>query len=147
MAAEDVDGAVARLLETLLGRGRIAIVADLGTLQRLPGIVGQGRAREMAFTGRDVPADEALAMGLVNRVYPDRAALLEAARASAASIAANSGVTVQGVKQVLNFSAGKSAAEGLAYVAAWNSAFFQSADLAAAMQAFVTRQPATFNKG
>jgi len=125
---------------------RLAIVADLGSLQRLPAIVGQGHAREMAYTGRDVGSEEALAMGLVNRIYPDREALLEGARAAARAIADNPAVVVQGVKQVLGFSQGKSAAEGLAYVAAWNSAFLQSADLAEAFQAFMERRPARFNE-
>ena len=54
----------------------IGMAADLGVLQRLPKIVPQGVAREMAYTGERLPAERALAVGLVNAVLPDAAALL-----------------------------------------------------------------------
>src|SRR5207245_295356 len=50
---------------------KIAIVADLGTLQRLPGIVGRGHVAELAYTGKDVSAERAAEIGLVNHVLPD----------------------------------------------------------------------------
>lgn len=121
---------------------KVAIVADLGSLQRLPAIVGPGHAREMAFTGRDIDASRALAMGLVNDVLADRAALDAAARALAREIAANPPLTVRGVKEVLARSEGRPVEEGLAYVAAWNAAFLASEDLGEAMSAFVERRPA-----
>lgn len=115
---------------------KVAMVADLGSLARLPRIIGQGATREMAFTGRDVPANEALQMGLVSQVLPDRDALLAAAREMAAAIAKNPPLVVQGIKQVLNFNDGKSVQDGLDYVAVWNAAFLQSQDLAEAFTAF-----------
>jgi enoyl-CoA hydratase/carnithine racemase len=54
----------------------IGMAADLGVLQRLPKIVPPGVAREMAYTGERVGAERALAVGLVNAVLPDAAALL-----------------------------------------------------------------------
>ena len=120
---------------------KIAIVADLGSLQRLPPIIGLGRTRELAFTGKDVSAARAEAIGLVNEVFADRDALLAGARAMAAEIAANPPLTVRGVKQVLAFGEGKTVAEGLAYVAAWNSAFLASEDLGEALAAFVEKRP------
>ncbi len=123
---------------------RIAIVADLGSLQRLPAIIGAGPLRELAFTGKDIDADRALAIGLVNQLYDDRAALDAGARAMAAEIAANAPLTVRGVKQVLDFGAGKSVAEGLAYVAAWNSAFLSGEDLGEAITAFAAKRPPVF---
>ncbi len=123
---------------------KIAIVADVGTLQRLPGIVGAGHVAELAFTGKDVPAARAREIGLVNDVLPDAAAVLAAARAMAAEIAANSPLAVQGTKAVLRAGAGRSVAEALDYVAVWNSAFFPSNDLAEAMAAFVEKRPPRF---
>lgn len=123
---------------------KIAIVADLGSLQRLPAIIGQGHTRELAFTGKDVSAARAKEIGLVNEVYADQAALLDAARAMAAEIAANPPLTVRGVKQVLDHGEGKTVAEGLAYVAAWNAAFLASEDLGEAMRAFLERRLPTF---
>ncbi len=119
---------------------KMAIVADLGTLQRLPRLIGQGQARELAFTGRDVTADEAHRIGLVNRVLETREALDDAARALAAEIAANAPLTVRGTKHVLNACADRTIAEGLEYVATWNSAFLASEDLGEAVAAFTQRR-------
>ncbi|MBS1810535.1 MAG: crotonase/enoyl-CoA hydratase family protein [Acidobacteria bacterium] len=123
---------------------KVAIVADLGTLQRLTGIVGKGFAREMAFTGKRIPAARALQFGLVNDVYETKDALLDAARAMAAEIAANSPLVVQGVKQVLQFSEEHSIQDGLEYVAQWNAARIQTADLLEAMTAFLEKRTPTF---
>jgi enoyl-CoA hydratase len=123
---------------------RIAIVADVGTLQRLPGIVGAGHVAELAFTGKDVPAARAKEIGLVNDVLADAAALHAAARAMAAEIAANSPLAVQGTKAVLRAGAGRSVAEALDYVAVWNAAFFPSNDVAEAMAAFVEKRRPRF---
>ena len=123
---------------------KVAIVADLGTLQRLTGIVGKGFAREMAFTGKRISAARALQFGLVNEVHENKDALLAAARAMAAEIAANSPLVVQGVKQVLQFSEEHSIQEGLDYVAQWNAARIQIADLQEAMTAFQEQRPPVF---
>lgn len=113
---------------------RLGMVADIGTLQRLPAIVGPGVARELAFTGRDVGADEALRIGLVNRVLPNPEALFEAADALAASIAANPPNAVQGAKAVMVEAVRHDIDRGLEYVAAWNAAHLLSHDLNRAIQ-------------
>ena len=123
---------------------KIAIVADVGTLQRITPIVGKGMAREMAFTGRFITAERALSCGLVNQVYADKDALLAAARALACEIAANSPLAVQGVKAVLNYSEEHPTAEGLEYVAQWNSSFVQSNDVAEAVSAFLEKRQPNF---
>jgi len=122
----------------------VGMVADVGSLQRLARVVGEGNARELALTARDVPAGEAKAMQLVNRVLPDREALLQAAEAMALQIAAKSPLAVQGTKEVLNYSRDHSVAEGLNYVATWNAAMLMSEDLQAAIRAGMTRQPPKF---
>jgi enoyl-CoA hydratase len=123
---------------------KLAIVADIGSLQRLPRIIGEGRTRELAFTGKDIDADAALRMGLVNDVYQTREALLESARAMAREIASNPPLVVQGIKQVMNYCQDKSVTDGLRYVALWNAAFFQSHDLTEALTAFKERREAKF---
>lgn len=123
---------------------RVAIVADLGTLQRLPKIVGPGHARELAFTGKDIDAARAAAIGLVNHVYDDQDALHAAALALAEEIAQNPPLTVRGVKDVMNFSADREVDEGLAYVAAYNAAFLASEDLGEVMAAFFARRAPKF---
>ena len=119
---------------------KLAIVADLGALQRLPAIIGAGHTRELAYTGRDIDAQRALRIGLVNDVYPDAPALYAAARALAREIAENSPLTVRGIKQVLTGPEERSTADGLRYVATWNAAFLQSADLVQAIGALLERK-------
>ena len=123
---------------------RIAIVADVGTLQRLPGIVGRGIAAELCLTGDDFDAERARAIGLVNSVHPDATAAQRAAVDIAGRMAANSPLAVQGTKRVLKYCEGKSVEDGLAYVATWNAAFLQSDDLAEAMAAFFEKRPPRF---
>ncbi len=123
---------------------KIAIVADLGSLQRLPLVVGKGHARELAFTGKTIDAARAERIGLVNEVLPTREALDEAALAMAREIASNPPLTVRGVKDVLDFGEGRSVAEGLAYVATHNSAFLASEDLGEAIAAFMEKRTPRF---
>ena len=120
------------------------MVADVGTLQRLPYIVGQGVARELALTGDDVGAERALRIGLVNEVFPTQKELFEAAAAMAARIAKNPPLVVQGVKSVLNHGMGRPPSEGLAHVALWNAAYLPSLDLREAIAAFVEKREPDF---
>jgi enoyl-CoA hydratase len=123
---------------------KIAIVADVGSLQRLPAIIGKGHVAELAYTGKDISAERAAAIGLVNHVSAGADAVLADARAMASEIAANSPLAVQGTKAVLVACEDRSVAEGLDYVATWNSAFLASDDLAEAMAAFLEKRPANF---
>jgi enoyl-CoA hydratase len=123
---------------------RVAIVADLGSLQRLPKIIGQGHVAELAFTGKDIPASRAHEIGLVNDVLPDADSALRAARELASEIAANSPLAVQGTKAVLRACEDKSVAEGLDYVATWNAGFLASDDLTEAMSAFIEKRRPEF---
>lgn len=124
---------------------KIAIVADVGTLQRITGIVGKGMAREMAYTGKRLTADRALRCGFVNEVYEDKEQLLEGAREMAAEIAANSPLAVQGTKAVLQYSEEHTTQEGLEYVAQWNTSFLQSEDLKEAINAFMEKRKPEFH--
>ena len=123
---------------------RIGMVADVGTLQRLPRIVGHGHARELALTGRDFDAAHAEHIGLVTAVYDDQEALEAATDELAATLAQNPPLAVQGTKRVIDWSADHSTADGLSYVAAWNAAFLQSEDLAEAFTAFLEKRDPVF---
>jgi enoyl-CoA hydratase len=123
---------------------RMAMVADLGSLQRLVGIIGDGHLRELALTGADVDAAHAERIGLVNRVLDDGDALRAAAFELAGAMAANSPLVTRGIKDVLDAERGPRVEAGLRYVGAWNAAFLPSADLAEAFTAFAERREPRF---
>ena len=123
---------------------KMAIVADLGSLQRLPSIIGAGHVAELAFTGKDISAERAKEIGLLNDVAADADGVLKAARALAAEIAANSPIAVQGTKAVLAANEGRTVAEGLDYVATWNAGMLASDDLTEAVTAFMEKRTPKF---
>ncbi len=123
---------------------KMAIVADLGSLQRLPAIIGTGHVAELAFTGKDISAERAKEIGLLNDVATDADGVLKAARALAAEIAANSPIAVQGAKAVLAANEGRTVAEGLDYVATWNAGMLASDDLTEAVTAFMEKRAPKF---
>ncbi len=129
-----------------LREAKLAITPDIGGLQFLPTIIGQGFTREMAFTGADYDAAFAERIGLVNHVYDTPDQLFEAAAVLARQIADNPATAVQGAKNVLNYSLNKSIEDGLQYVAVWNSSQLQSNDFSEAMQATLEKRKAEFNK-
>jgi len=115
---------------------RLAEVAALGTLQRLPYIIGHGWFRELALTGRDFSAEEALKIGFITHLCEDRDALYQLVRELAADIAALSPLAVQGVKEVVLFSRDRGIYPGLEYVAQKNAALMPSEDIREAILAF-----------
>jgi enoyl-CoA hydratase len=123
---------------------RMAMVADIGSLQRLPPIIGEGNTRELAFTGKDIDAQRALKMGLANEVFATSEELFKAAHAMARQIAANPPLAVQGAKRVLNETQGKPLDEGLRYVALWNAAYLHTDDLREAISAFIEKREPHF---
>lgn len=113
----------------------LAMVADVGTLQRLPRLIGQGIARELAYTGRNVEAAEAEKLGLINRVFATPDDLSAGVRQLAASIAVKSPLATRGLKEVMNYSRDHSVADGLDFVATWNAGVLLSGDLNEAIAA------------
>ncbi len=122
----------------------MGMVADLGTLQRLPKIIGQGIAREMAFTGRNVDGYEAEKIGLVNKVLPTKMDLIEHVSATARLIASKSPLSIRGTKHILNYSRDHSVPEGLNYMATWNAGMLISNDLMEAFAAKMQKREANF---
>lgn len=114
---------------------QLGILADLGTLQRLPKLIPEGLARELVYTSRKMLADEALSAGFVNAVYPDQESLLDAVMAVAKAIAANSPLVVAGTKEMLTYGRNHGVDDGLNYTATWQGGMFRMADLSEAMTA------------
>ena len=129
-----------------LREAKLAITPDIGALQFLPNIIGQGHTRELALTAKDFDAAHAEKIGLINHVYDTPEALFAAADEMARQIADLPASAVQGAKDVLNYGIGKDLEAGLQYVAVWNSSQMQSTDFSEAMTATVERRKAEFNK-
>ena len=91
-----------------------------------------------------VAAQEALAIGLVNRVYSDQQALLDGVMAIANEIASKSPIAIAGTKRMISYMRDHSVDDGLEYVATWNAAMLQSSDLRLAMTAHMTKQKPEF---
>lgn len=117
----------------------LAMVADIGTLQRLPKIIGDQHARELAYTGRIVTGKEAVNLGLVLGTAPSQDALMELVKTKATQIASKSPLTIRGIKKTLLYSRDHSVDEGLAQVKLWNSAFMYSDELSEAFRATLSK--------
>ena len=122
----------------------VGMTADVGTLQRLPRPVGEGLARELAYTGRTFDAAEAVAMKLVNRSFDTPDALHQGVLELAQSIAAKSPLAIRGCKEMITYARDHSVADSLNYVATWNAAMLMSADLLEAGKAAAEKRPPSF---
>ncbi|MDL2286553.1 crotonase/enoyl-CoA hydratase family protein [Desulfococcaceae bacterium OttesenSCG-928-F15] len=131
--------AVFSLKETAVG-----FVADVGSLQRVPRIVGEGVARELAYTAKNIDAKRAKEVSLVNEIYPDYESLMAAAQAMAEEIAAQSPLAVQASKVVLNYGRGRTVDACLDYVATISANIIPSDDLMEAFTAFAEKRKPVF---
>ncbi|MFT5573614.1 MAG: enoyl-CoA hydratase [Cryomorphaceae bacterium] len=124
---------------------KIGIVADVGTLQRLPSIVGAGHVAELAYTGKDISAERAREIGLVNHTYADQEAVLSAAYSMAQGIADNAPLAVRGTKLMLQKGKDLTTDQSLLLNGLLTMATtLNSNDLNEAMQAFMQKRPASF---
>jgi enoyl-CoA hydratase len=131
--------------EFSLREAAVAIVADMGVLQRISGIAGQGIARELAFTARNIPAQKAREMHLVNEVFSGKDALLSGAERCAMDIAANSPLAVKATKLVLNQLVASQVNESLVFNAAMSAAIIPSNDMLEAFTAFAQKRKPSFS--
>jgi len=122
----------------------MGMAADVGTLQRLPRIIGDGMMRELAYTGRTLDGAEAQAIGLVNRVYENPEALMEGVNEMARQIAEKSPLAIRGTKEMIRYMRDHRVDDGLEYIATWNAAMLQAADLRVAVAAHMARQKPDF---
>lgn len=123
----------------------VGLTADVGTLQRLPRLIGEGMARELAYTGRTVTGQEAREIRLVNRCFDDADALFRAVNELAATIAAKSPLSIRGTKEMITYARDHSTADALNYVATWNASMLVSADLEEALSALSEKRAPVFD--
>lgn len=149
----------------------IGLAADIGTLARLPKVVGSSSwVKDVCLTARDFDAAEALAAGFVSQVHESKAAALAAAVETASFIASKSPVAVQGTKELLNHSRDHTVDDSmfflfvvllnavlplltqtdrfadLRYTGVWNAAALQTNDVAAALLSGIQKKKPTFEK-
>ncbi|PIM51506.1 enoyl-CoA hydratase [Roseateles chitinivorans] len=122
----------------------IGMAADLGTLQRLPKLIPLGVVKEMAYTGRRLPAARALAVGLVNDVLPTPAECIEAALQCAREIAQKPPVAVWGSKQAIHYARDHGVKDSLQQMGWLQAAIWQNRNLMEAFAATQTKRPAAF---
>ena len=122
----------------------MGLVADIGTLQRLPKILNPGITAEMAYTGRNVYGKEAKEIGLVNRSFQDKDQLMEEVSQIANTIASKSPLVIRGTKEILLYTRDHSVDESLKYMATYNSAYLMSDDLKESFESYVTKRKPEF---
>ncbi|MBW1714647.1 MAG: enoyl-CoA hydratase/isomerase family protein [Deltaproteobacteria bacterium] len=123
---------------------RFGIITDIGGLQRLPKVVGRGKAREMAFRGHSIGADEAKRIGLVNEVFDTQEMLFVQASKIGKEIAVNAPLAVQGAKEVLLHSEDVSASRSLEYNAARSAMILPSGDLQESFRSYSEKRDPKF---
>jgi len=121
------------------------LMADLGTLQRLPKLIPDGVARELAYTGAALSAERAERLGLVNTVHPTPDATVEAALAMAHTIAEKSPVAVAGSKRMMSYARDHSVAEAIEHMKGYQAAIFNIGDIMESYAAKMEKRPAKFD--
>ncbi len=124
----------------------IGMTADVGTLQRLGKVIPEGVARELAFTGRRMPAARAYEVGLVQEVYADHGSLVTGALDTAREIASKSPLAIWGTKVAMNYARDHSVDDSLDQIATWQSGMFQPADMMEAFTAKAEKRDAIFTE-
>ena len=122
----------------------LGLTADVGVLQRLPRVIGEGMARELAYTAREVSGREAREIGLVNRCFATREELLEGVTQIARTMAEKSPLALRGCKEMFHYTRDHSVADALNYIATWNAAMLISDDWTEAIEAFQQKRQAQF---
>lgn len=107
----------------------LGMVADVGTFPRLCNLIPQGWVREMAYTGRRLPAAKAKEIGLVNEVYDTHEDMLKAVLETAREIADKAPLAISGSKTMINYARDHTIRDGLDYIATWQAGMFQPADI------------------
>ena len=113
----------------------IGMTADVGTLQRLPKIIPEGVARELAYTGRRMSAKKAYEVGLVNQIFSTHEELVEGVLDIAGEIATKSPLAIWGTKESINFTRDHSVADSLNFIATWQAGMYQPQDMASVFEA------------
>ena len=121
----------------------MGLAADVGVLQRLPHLIGEGSTRELAYTGREVRGEEAATIGLTNGCVDD-AGLDEHVGDLARSLAAKSPVAMRGTKHAITYARDHSVADSLDQIATWNASMLLSTDVDDSVAAAREKRAATY---
>jgi enoyl-CoA hydratase len=122
----------------------IGMVADVGTLQRLPKLLPMGLVKELAYTGRRLSADNALKYGLVTQVFESQEALVAGALACAKEMANKPPVAIWGTKQALNYARDHSVEDSLRQMGWLQGAIWSNPHIREALEAAKEKRPANF---
>lgn len=122
----------------------IGMVADVGTLQRLPKLIPLGVVKELAYTGRRLPAAQALGYGLVNQVFDSQEALLAGALQAAREIAAKPPVAIWGSKQAIHYARDHSVDDALKQMGWLQGAIWSNAHVQEAVSAMKEKRAGSF---
>lgn len=122
----------------------LGMVADIGTLQRLPKLISPAMVAEMAYTGRKVSGNESLQIGLVNKVYASKEEMINGVLELAKMIASKSPLSIRGTKDVLKYTRDHSVDDALNYMSTWNAAMLLSDDLLEAFNATMEKRAPNF---
>jgi enoyl-CoA hydratase len=122
----------------------VGMTADAGTFPRLVKLIPEGIVRELAYTGRRMPASEAKAAGLVNQVFPDQNTMIEEVMKIAAEIAGKAPLAIYGCKRMINYSRDHNTADGLDYIGIWNASMLQPEEMVEAIMANSAKRPGNF---
>ena len=124
----------------------IGMTADVGTLQRLPKIIPEGIARELAYTGDRMPAEKALRCGLVNEVFDDHDSLVAGVLEIAERIASHSPLAIWGTKEAIKYARDHTVADSLSNIAGWQSGMFTPGDMMEEFGAKSEKRGASFEE-
>ncbi len=122
----------------------LGMTADVGSLQRLPHLIGDGILRELAYTGRKVESVEAKEIGLVNRVFENKEIMMKEVFTLAKQIASKSPLAIRGTKEMIVYARDHPVADSLNYVATWNAGLLLSNDLQEALMAQMEKRETMF---
>lgn len=122
----------------------IGMTADVGTFPRITKLIADGIARELAYTGRRMPAAEAKDAGLINKVYADQEEMMKNVMAVAMEIAGKAPLAITGCKRMMNYSRDHTVADSLDYIAIWNASMLQREEIFEAMKANAEKRPGEF---
>jgi enoyl-CoA hydratase len=120
------------------------MMADVGSLQRLPKIMPEGVVRELAYLGTSLGSERAERLGFVSAVHADAEAVVAAALDIARQIASRAPLAISGSKAAITYARDHTVAEGLEWAAIMQGSLWNTADIMAAIQARRAKEPATF---
>jgi len=124
----------------------VGMTADVGTFPRITNLIPEGLARELAYTGRQMSADEAKSFGLINNVFPDHDALLSGVMEVAAEIASKPPLAIYGCKRAITYARDNTTTAALDHIGVWNASMLIPQEIQEAIQAGAEQREPQFSE-